>query len=99
MPVCQGDIIKIEGIEFPVLVVSKDFFNQTKSVIVCPVVSGVEEGPLHIQVMTNKITGTVLCENLKYLDLSRRRYSKKDSVSLSYIIEITGAIQSIFDYV
>ena len=29
----QGDILKIEHIKIPVLVVSKDFFNQTYEII------------------------------------------------------------------
>ena len=33
----QGDILKIERIKKPVLVVSKDFFNQTHEIIGCPV--------------------------------------------------------------
>ena len=33
----QGDILKIEHIKKPVLVVSKDFFNQTHEIIGCPI--------------------------------------------------------------
>ena len=33
--ICQGDILKIEKIKLPVLVVSKDFFNQTGEIIGC----------------------------------------------------------------
>ena len=32
----QGDILKIEKIKIPVLVVSKDFFNQTGEIIGWP---------------------------------------------------------------
>ena len=36
-PVHQGDIIKVENIKSPVLVTSKDFFNQSGEVIGCPI--------------------------------------------------------------
>ena len=32
----QGDIVKIERVKSPVLVTSKDFFNQTGEIIGCP---------------------------------------------------------------
>lgn len=35
--VSQGDILKIEGIRHPVLVVSKDFFNTSGEIIGCPI--------------------------------------------------------------
>ena len=34
----QGDILKIEKIKHPVLVVSKDFFNTSGQIIGCPVI-------------------------------------------------------------
>ena len=33
----QGEIIKIEKIKHPVLVVSKNFFNETGEIIGCPI--------------------------------------------------------------
>ena len=44
----QGDILKIEHIKKPVLIVSKDFFNQTYEIIGCPIFEKGEAGPLHI---------------------------------------------------
>ena len=35
----QGHIIKIEGIKYPALVVSRNLYNESGRVIVCPVVS------------------------------------------------------------
>ena len=34
----QGDILKIEKIKHPVLVVSKDFFNTSGEIIGCPII-------------------------------------------------------------
>ena len=35
----QGDILKIEKIKHPVLVVSKDFFNSSGEIIGCPIIT------------------------------------------------------------
>ena len=42
----QGDILKIEKIKHPVLVVSKDFFNSSGEIIGCPIIS--DSNPGHI---------------------------------------------------
>ena len=97
--ICQGDILKIEKIKMPVLVVSKDFFNQTGEIIGCPVYSNDAPGALHIKVETDKVTGYVQCEKLALLDMNVRGYSIIDRIHMPEIIDITDAIQSIFDYV
>ena len=39
----QGDIIKVEKIKPPVLVVSKDFFNESGEIIGCPIIGDSNE--------------------------------------------------------
>ena len=95
----QGDIIKIENIRNSVLVVSKDFFNQTGEIIGCPVFTEGQAGPLHIYIESETISGYVQCEKLALLDLNVRRYRKSDSISKADIINITDAVQGIFDYI
>lgn len=95
----QGDILKIEHIKIPVLVVSKDFFNQTFEIIGCPIYDKGEAGPLHIHVKTEDVEGYVQCEKMALLDLSVRGYSKIDRIDYSDIINITDAIQGIFDHI
>ncbi len=95
----QGDILKIERIKIPVLVVSKDYFNQTFEIIGCPVYEKGEAGPLHIHIKTENIEGYVQCEKMTLLDLNIRGYSKIDRINYSDIINITDAIQGIFDYI
>ena len=41
----QGDILKIEKIKHPVLVVSKDFFNTSGEIIGCPIIKNSTAGP------------------------------------------------------
>ena len=45
--ISQGDILNIERIKMPVLVVSKDFFNQTGEIIGCPIYKNGEPGAFH----------------------------------------------------
>ena len=48
----QGDILKVEKIKNPVLVVSKDFFNETGEIIGCPIFDHSIGSPLHIEIET-----------------------------------------------
>jgi len=95
----QGDVLKIEKIKFPVLITSKDFFNQTGEIIGCPIFMYGEEGPLHIKIETDQISGIVHCEKMKLVDLNVRGFSKISRISLSDRMNIADAIQGIFDYV
>lgn len=95
----QGDILKIEKIKPPVLVVSKDFFNKSGEIIGCPVYENGTEGPLHIEIETDEVSGYVQCEKLALLDLNIRGYKNIDRIPLSDVINITDAVQGIFDYI
>lgn len=94
----QGDILKIEKIKHPVLVVSKDFFNTSGAIIGCPIISNSSSGPLHIWTSTENVEGYIQCEKLALLDLSIRGYKKVDRLPNSEIINISDAIQGIFEY-
>lgn len=98
LPFEQGDILSVENIKTPVLIVSKNFFNQSEQTIVCPVLSKVKPDPLHIEIRTEEISGWVLCEQMKLLDLTYRGYKRISRLEYSDIINITDAVQSIFDY-
>lgn len=95
----QGDIVKIEKIKCPVLVTSKDFFNQTGEIVGCPIFQDSMVSPLHIKIRTDSTEGYVQCEKLALLDLNVREFLKIDRISVVDIINITDAIQGIFDYV
>ena len=95
----QGDILKVDRIKLPVLVVSKDFFNQTGEVIACPIYGVGPENALHIHVGMKSSDGYVHCEKLALLDLNVRNFTKLDSLHLRDVMNITDAIQGIFDYI
>ena len=96
--ISQGNIIKIEKIKFPALVVSKNFFNEAGQAIVCPVVKDIAADALHIPIQTEELSGIVMCEQLKFVDLRMRGYKKISELRLDDVMNITDAIQSIFDY-
>ena len=95
----QGDIVKIEKIKHPVLVVSKDFFNTSNAIIGCPIIKESSSGPLNIWIETDDIDGYVHCEKLKLLDLAVRGYKKIDRLPLSQLMNAADAIQGIFEYI
>jgi len=95
----QGDILKIEKIKHPVLVASKDFFNASGEIIGCPIIRNSMPGPLHIWISTKENEGYVQCEKLALLDLSIRGYKRIDKLPISEIMNISDAIQSIFEYI
>lgn len=83
--ICQGDLLKVERINMPVVVVSKNFFNQSGEIIGCPVCRSGKPGALHVRIETEKVTGYVYCEKMALLDMNIRRYSKLGSIHTSEI--------------
>ncbi len=94
----QGDLLKISGIKYPVIVVSNDFFNRSGKVIVCPILRDAMEGPLHIRLKDSEIEGVVLCEQVKYVDLSSRHVSKLSTSHYFDTMDISDAVIGMFDY-
>lgn len=95
----QGDILRIEGIRWPLLVTSQDFFNKEGQFIACPILSQDTRGPLHIPIQDERVEGSVRCEALRYFDGKNRRVRKVSSIGPDQLIDIVDAIQGIFDYV
>lgn len=94
----QGDMLRVGGIKYPVIVVSNNFFNQSGKVIACPILKNAVEGPLHIKLRDSSVEGYVLCEQVKYLDLKARNFSKLTSTHYFDIMDISDAVMGIFDY-
>lgn len=96
MEIQQGDVLKVEKIKDPVFVASKNFFNQSGEIIGCPILGESTESPLHIY---DENKGYIQCEQMKMLDLRVRGYKIIDRVKMADVINVTDAIQSIFDYI
>jgi len=95
----QGDILKIEKIKYPVLIVSKDFFNTSGEIIGCPIFKESVNGPLHIYISADEVSGYVQCEKLALLDLRIRGHKIIDRLKLGDRINIADAVQGIFEYI
>lgn len=97
----QGDIISISGYgKNAFLIVSKNAFIRSTGVFhICPIINSYPNGPLHIEITGNKrTTGTVICEQIKLIDPTARGCSKIDSIPYSDIMNISDAIQGMFEY-
>ncbi len=94
----QGDLLKIDGLNHPAIVVSNNFFNESGKAIVCPIVKNAVEGPLHIKLDCGAVEGYVLCEQLRYVDLAARHFSKLTATHYYDIMDISDAVMGMFDY-
>ena len=94
----QGDLLRVCGLAYPVMVVSNNFFNGSGKAIVCPIMEKAVEGPLHIRLKECPIEGYVLCEQVRFVDLTVRHYSKMTAAHYFDIMDISDAVMGIFDY-
>ena len=94
----QGDLLKLSGLSFPVIVVSNNFFNDSGKAIVCPILKRSSASPLHIELKDCPVEGYVICEQVKYIDLSSKRFTKLSGSHYYDIMNISDAVMGIFDY-
>ena len=96
----QGDIIRIGDSKHHYLVLSKNAFIRNAGVFhICPFLQGYSEGPVHIFARGEKGTeGIAVLEQIKLIDPEARRCRTVDRLSYRDIMEISDALQSIFEY-
>lgn len=97
----QGDILSITGFPNRFVIVSKNAFIQATGVFhVCPLLASGESGPLHIQItgVVHKTGGSVICEQIKMIDPEKRGCRRVDRLSYSDVMEVSDALQGIFEY-
>lgn len=94
----QGDLLKVSGLQFPVIVVSNNFFNESGKAVVCPIVKNAAAGPLHIRLKNCPVEGFILCEQVRYVDLTARSFSRMSQSHYFDIMDISDAVMGIFDY-
>ena len=97
-PFEQGDLLKIDGILQPVIVVSNHVFNRSGKAVVCPIVPSASESPLHIRLKDSAVEGVVLCEQVRYLDLAARHFHKLTATHYFDIMDISDAVVSMIEY-
>ena len=76
MTVEQGDILAVEKMKGFFLIVSKNFFNAAEQAVLCPIVEHTFPDPLHIKIKTDEVSGVVMCEQMRLVDLRYRGYKK-----------------------
>ena len=94
----QGDLLKVDGVTHPVIVVSNNFFNKSGRVIACPILKKAVPSPLHIALSDSVVEGFVLCEQVRYLDLTARHYAKLSQAHYFEIMDISDAVMGMFEY-
>ena len=94
----QGDLLKVGGLKYPVIVVSNNYFTESRKAIVCPIVKDAIEGPLHIKLKDCPVDGYILCEQVRFVDLAERRFSKMTATHYFDIMDISDAVMGMFDY-
>lgn len=83
----------------PVIVISNDVFNKySNMIVVLPITSNVKEFPTHYLLEdTKKIQGSVLCEHVRSIDYSERKFKYVESASENDLISVLTLFQSCFD--
>ena len=95
----QGEIVKIEGITHPILVVSKDYYNRLGQIIGCPIVKTNIKSAIYVYIETGIVSGTILCDQLKSLDMMYRGYSVLGKISIDERMLVADIIQGLFEYI
>ena len=88
----------LEKEEQYVLVLGREFFNQSGMSVVCPLRENAEPDALYIGISSDEYNGTALLEHLRSLDLQARHYMKISVIPYEQIQDISDAVQGIFDY-
>ena len=98
--VSQGDIIRLPGFDVHFLVISKNaYIKTTETFHVCPIKQEEGSDPLHIFIkgVSGHVSGYAICEQIRLID-GRRTYKTADRIAYADIINISDAIQGVFEY-
>ena len=104
----QGDIIAIDfdpqvGHEQkgrrPALVVSNNAYNRfTKAAMVCPITNTNKNMPVQIKLDSRtKTTGVIMCEQIKALDLSKRKAAFLEKAPVDIIGDVVDILYSFIE--
>lgn len=94
----QGTVLHLPRINKDVLVLSREFFNRTGMLIVCPVIKRAEKAALNIPIEVKAYSGYAILDQLRSIDIRARHYAVSGKISFEQIQNISDAVQDIFDY-
>lgn len=79
----------------PAVIISDYDFNKFGLAYVCPITSSKYNEPWEVYIAKGKITGTVLCNQLRAIDIDARNLSKKDKLSKNTLDKIRDILREI----
>ena len=101
----RGDVIWVDfdptrGVEIqktrPALVLSpKEFNHKTKLVLVAPITSTVRGHAFEVSIAGNRVSGVVVCQQVRTIDYKARHVKKVERASKSVIDEALAKIRAI----
>ena len=94
----QGDVIFVSAIDTPLLVVSKNVYNQSGFAVVCPILKK-KASDLCTECAWKTGKGFAQSDNLRLLNLHNRSYSIKGNVGMANLLCVLSCISAIFDIV
>lgn len=94
----QGDIINLDNLDFPCIVISKNTYNESGHAIVCPILKN-DESLLSYRVDVGPVCGYVQCDNVRMLDLTARTYFTKASASMADLLGILSMTTSVLELI
>ena len=98
----QGDILRVSGVSWPVIVVSNNHFNAIGEAIVCPILKNIRPNAVHLPIRVStaagEIQGHIACEHVRHVDLNVRRYAKLSSLQLTDDLDISDTLIALFDF-
>ena len=98
----QGDILRVNGISWPVIVVSNNHFNQIGEAVVCPILNDIPQNAVHLPIRVSThagdIQGYIACEHIRHVDLNVRRYSRLTALKLTDFLDISDTLIALFDF-
>ena len=98
----QGDILRVNGINWPVIVVSNNHFNAIGEVIVCPILKNIARNAVHLPICfsaaAGEIKGHIACEHVQHVDLNSRKYTKLYSLQMTDYLNISDTLIALFDF-
>jgi mRNA interferase MazF len=83
----------------PALVISNETFNNfSKMAIVCPITNTNKDHPFHVKLDgRTKITGVILSDQVKTVDISARNYEFIEKVPDDILLEVIDIINGFID--
>lgn len=103
----QGDIVFMnvdpnKGLEQsgsrPAVVISNNDYQKLMGLcIVCPITNNMKKFPSHVMLDSRtKITGSILCEHVRTVDLEERKTIFKEKLPKDLLYEVLDIVQSFF---